>query len=110
MLCLFKWDVLDSGDRRPFGVGTMLSARSIALSCSGGIVWTTFVAIRATPLFLALRPALDPIGEGSIAIILGSRSFCVVTAVEGINRTCWSALSFAANAHGIATELPLRWR
>merc|ERR1712061_802605 len=58
----------------------MLSACSIARSCSGGVVWATFVAIRATPTLLALRPALHPIGEGSIAIILGSRNFGILPA------------------------------
>merc|ERR1712039_317058 len=77
---LCEWDVLDGSDRSPVEVGTMLSARSIALSCSGSIVWATFVAIRATPLLLALRPALDPIGEGSIAIVLSSSNFSIMPA------------------------------
>jgi len=75
-----EWNVSNRGDLSPVEIGTVLSARSIACSCGGGIARATFVAIRATPRLLALRPALHPIGEGSIAIILGSSNFFIMPA------------------------------
>merc|ERR1719148_102976 len=77
---LNEWDVSNRGDRSPIEIGTMLSTCTIASSCSGGIAWTTFEARRATPGLLALGPAFHPIGEGSIAIVLGSRNFGILPA------------------------------
>jgi len=55
-----------------------LSTRSIACTCSGCISWARFDAMRATPALLALGPALHPIGEGRIAIVLCSRNFRIL--------------------------------
>merc|ERR1712113_315416 len=77
---LCEWDVSNRGDRSPVEIGTILSACSIARSCSSGIARATFVAIRAAPRLLALGPALHPIGEGSIAVILGSSNFFIMPA------------------------------
>merc|ERR1712045_397661 len=71
----------------PIEVGAMLSAGSIACACSGCISWARLHAMRATPALLALGPALHPIGEGRIAVVLCSRNFCILSATPAMLRT-----------------------
>jgi len=75
---LVIWDITNRSDRSPVEIGAMLSTGSIAASCSSRICWASFVAKRTTPGLLALGPALHPIGERCIAIVLGSRHFCIL--------------------------------
>jgi len=75
---LVIWDITNRSDRSPVEIGPVFSTGSIAASCSSRITWATFVAKRTTPGLLALGPALHPIGETCIAIVLGSLHFCIL--------------------------------
>jgi len=72
------WGITNLSNWSPIVVGAVFSSGSIAQPCISRICWATFDAMRATPCLLALGPALDPIGEGRVAIVLCSRNFPIL--------------------------------
>jgi len=72
------WDVSNRSNWSPIEVGAVLSTGSVASTCCRSICWTTLDAMRATPALLAFGPALHPVCEGRIAVVLCSRNFCIL--------------------------------
>jgi len=77
--CMFHY--IKRSNWCPIHVSAVLSSYctpAIACTCSNRISWATFDATRATPALFALGPALHPIRESRIAVVLCSRNFRIL--------------------------------